>query len=129
VAVAILLPSGCASIAGKTTYPVNINSKPEGAEVVVKNKYGATIQSGITPTVFMLNSSDGFMTKAHYNLVFTKEGYRETTGMLVGELDNRFFGNCVCAGIFIGMFVDAATGAMYELPEKITVTLKPDQNF
>lgn len=127
LAIAALFSQGCASILSKSTYPVSVNSNPSGANVVVKNKYGVTVQGGVTPTVFMLNASDGFFSSAKYQLVFTKDGYRETNGMLSGQLDGWYFGNCLFGGVIGMLLVDPATGSMYKLPDYIHVSLPPNE--
>ena len=53
--------------------------------------------------------------------------------MLVGQLDEMYWGNCLIGGLIGMLLIDPATGAMYKLQENIWVNLTPEnppaQNF
>jgi hypothetical protein len=58
-----------------------------------------------------------------YNVIIRMEGYKETTVFINNTFDPLFLGNILCGGI-VGMVVDAATGAMWELePDMIHISL------
>ncbi|MDD3508123.1 MAG: hypothetical protein PHY27_06835 [Parabacteroides sp.] len=58
--------TGCASILTKTTYPVAINSSPEGANVTITGKKGTMVYEGTTPAIVKLKSSNGFFSGENY---------------------------------------------------------------
>ncbi|PHM27669.1 hypothetical protein Xbud_02249 [Xenorhabdus budapestensis] len=56
---AVMLCSGCATIVGKETQLVQINSQPSGAKFSIKDETGTEIAHGNTPQSVMLAKSDG----------------------------------------------------------------------
>ena len=74
---ASILFTGCASILTKTTYPVAINSSPEGANVTITGKKGTMVYEGTTPAIVKLKSNNGFFSGENYMIKFDKEGYHD----------------------------------------------------
>ena len=52
--------TGCATIAGKSDYPVTISSTPSESKFIVTNEGGKEVHSGITPSTVTLKSGAGY---------------------------------------------------------------------
>jgi len=115
--------SGCSSIVSKSDYAVAISSSPESANFFVTDKYGQEIHSGLTPETITLSSSSGYFSGASYTIKFTKEGYPDKVFTLRSDIDGWYFGNILFGGLIGMLVVDPATGAMYNLPERVNVSL------
>lgn len=120
--------SGCASIVGKSQYPVTVSSTPSGATVVVKNKSGMEIHKAQTPTTVTLSSSAGFFSPAKYTLEFKKDGYQPTTASMNGSVSGWYLGNIIFGGLIGMLIVDPATGAMWKLDDTVNSNLIQDLN-
>jgi len=115
VAIAAAL-SGCATIIGSTTQPLTIKSSPEGANVVVINRAGEKIHSGVSPMTVTLNRGAGYFKPEIYTIKFDKEGYESKEIVVTGQVNGWYFGNIIFGGLILGMLiVDPLSGAMYSL--------------
>lgn len=123
VAVAVVLLSGCASIISDSHYPVAMTSQPAGAIFQVRNEAGDVIHQGTTPGTVTLKSGDGYFSKAHYTVVFEKEGYDAHTNTITPTVDGWYYANIIFGGLIGMLIIDPATGAMYKLPETSTAEL------
>ncbi len=127
--VAILVASGCASIVSKSSYPITISSDPSEAKITITDKGGVEIYQGKTPASLKLDASDGFFSKAHYQVKFEKEGYNVRTVPVEFGLDGWYFGNILIGGVIGMLIIDPATGAMYKLERpRINQTLDKEGN-
>jgi hypothetical protein len=129
--VAILSLVACATIVSKSQWPVNISSRPDGANFTISNVYGQTVYSGTTPTKVILNSSDRYFKKALYTIKYEKTGYETKIYQLTPTVNGWYFGNLlmVSAGIVFGMLIiDPLTGAMYRLPNDVNISLDADKH-
>lgn len=115
--------TGCSSIVSKTDYPVSINSSPEGASFAVTNRAGNAVHSGSTPATITLSSSAGYFKGESYTITLSKEGFSTKEYTINSSLDGWYFGNILLGGLIGMLIVDPATGAMYNLPERVDVTL------
>jgi len=122
VAASVLLCS-CASIIGKSDYPLNIASTPSTAHFTIKDKSGTVIHAGTTPEVVTLKSSAGYFTAARYDITFEKDGFTPKTYSVTAGLDGWYFGNILFGGLIGMLIVDPLTGAMYKLPKGVDVPL------
>lgn len=121
---ASLTLTGCASIIGKSNYPVTVRSEPAGAAIVIKNGAGAIVHQGVTPSTVTLASGAGFFQGENYTLTFTMEGFPERSTVIERSISGWYFGNILFGG-FIGMLiVDPATGAMWTLNTDIHLKLE-----
>jgi hypothetical protein len=120
---------GCASIVSRSSYPVMIDSTPDGAEVIVTDHYGKEFASGVTPLHVTLKSYRSMFAKADYLVKFRKPGYREVALSLNATIDGWYFGNLLLPGGLIGLLiVDPATGAMWQLEtDYLHATLRPEE--
>jgi len=114
-----LAVSGCASILGQSSWPVYVDSLHDECDFVVKNKFGLQVTSATTPKLLHLESGIGFFQKADYTLAFTLTDKRVLDVPVYAHLNRWYFGNILnVVGFFL---VDPATGAMWRLPERVTV--------
>jgi hypothetical protein len=118
VTLAIALPllfSSCATIFGKSSYPVAIDSNPSGATVSITDKKGKEVYKGASPATVMLKSGAGFFSKAEYQVKVSLNGYAEQIIPVNYKLNGWYFGNLLIGGVLGMLIVDPATGAMWKL--------------
>ncbi len=124
----LLLATSCASIVGKSEYPVSISSNPTGAEISIVDRNGAAIYSGVTPTTVVLKSGDGYFRGAQYTVTFRQAGYETHSAEIKRGVDGWYVaGNFVFGGLVGYLVVDPITGAMWTLKDLHT-NLKPIEN-
>lgn len=113
--------SGCATIASKSMYNVQLSSEPSGANVKVTDSTGFVVFKGKTPVAVPLKASKGFFSKSIYTVKFQKGGYAEQDRILEASIDGWYFGNLFVP--FLGwlsfVIIDPATGAMWKLDERV----------
>jgi len=126
LALSVSLISGCSSIVSKTDYAVAINTNPGGANFYITNRAGQKVESGVTPSTVTLKSSAGYFKGETYTLVFNKEGYSEKSHTFTSSVDGWYFGNLLFGGVIGMLIVDPATGAMYNLPDRVDVPLSEE---
>jgi hypothetical protein len=107
--------SGCASIFGKSTYPITLNTDPSGADISITNKKGVEIYKGSTPATVKLKSSSGYFARAEYQIKIHKNGYSEKVIPVNFKLNGWYFGNLLIGGLIGMLIIDPATGAMYKI--------------
>jgi len=115
---AIVVPvvfSSCATIFGKSTYPVIINTNPAGATVVVTDKNTYEVFRGQAPVTVPLKSGAGFFSKAAYQVKISHPGYAEQIIPVNFTLNGWYFGNLLIGGVLGMLIIDPATGAMWKL--------------
>ena len=120
--VAILaLPLGaCATITRGSTDTWTVQTDPSGAAVKTTNQ----MSCDATPCTFKMAR------KAEFGVTITKAGYKTWTGQvthhIAGSGGAGLAGNVLVGG-FIGLGVDAVSGAAYDLvPNPLSVKLEPD---
>lgn len=116
---------GCATILGKSSYPVSVSSNPSGASISITDKKGKEVYKGSSPATVNLKSGAGFFSRAEYQVKLSAKGYAEQIIPVNFKLNGWYFGNIFLGG-FLGMLiVDPATGAMWKLETPpINVTLQ-----
>jgi hypothetical protein len=118
--------SSCASIIGKSQYPVTITSQPDQAEITIVDDEGKTIYSGTTPTTVTLGTKAGYFWGRNYTVTFNKQGYAKHTAEIRRGVSGWYiFGNLVFGGLVGWLIVDPATGAMWTLEQNVNVQLSP----
>lgn len=119
-----LLLTNCATILGKSAYPLSINANPAGADLSVTDKKGKEIYKGTCPATVSFKSGAGFFSRAEYQVRISAKGYSEQIIPVNFKVNGWYFGNILLGG-FLGMLiVDPATGAMWKLEtQPINVTL------
>lgn len=107
--------AGCATIVNGTTQKVQINSIPDGAEVVIDDSR----QHVTTPATVKLSRRDS------HKLVFHKPGYQDTAESLTSGMSGSILGNLLAGGV-VGLAIDASDGAGRKLSaDSVDVTLTP----
>jgi hypothetical protein len=110
--------SGCASIVGKSTHPVNISSVPGGADFNIINRNGEVIHHGVTPAVVDLKASAGYFTPANYKVRLCKAGFSDKEIQIKQGLSPWYvFGNIFIGGLVGWVVIDPITGAMWTLED------------
>ena len=114
--------TACASIVGKSQYPVTVSSNPPGANFTIKKSNGMAMSTGVTPATVTLSSSFGYFQPAKYLVEFTRKGTTQTVP-LNASVSGWYFANLISWGIIGGMLiVDPATGAMWRLDDSVIAT-------
>lgn len=112
VATATPLLGGCATIIHGSKQDISVSSTPSNARVLVDD-----MEMGTTPTVLTLSR------KHQHTIRIELDGYQPHEVMLSRSVDGWIAGNIIFGG-FIGLGVDAITGAMYKLsPDEIGAQL------
>ncbi len=106
VVVFVLSLSSCAAIFKGTSSKVDTNSTPPGAKVYVDGNY-----MGDTPYRLKLES------KRTYAIEFRMDGYKSKTFNVTNHVGAGWIVLDVLCGL-VGVIVDAATGAWYEIDQK-----------
>lgn len=128
LAIVAIAFSSCASIFTKSSYPVAIDSTPQGATITVTNKKGKDVFIGETPAIIKLKSSAGFFSKAEYTVRISLPGYQEHVATIGADIEGWYFANILLGGLIGMLIVDPATGAMWTLDtEQVKVKLKPTE--
>lgn len=108
--------ASCASIVGKSEYPITISSDPEEVTITVVNRSGETVFKGKTPTTVTLPAKAGFFKGENYTVTFLKEGFASHTAQIERGVSGWYIlGNLVFGGLIGWFIVDPATGAMWTL--------------
>ena len=110
-----ILFSSCATIFGKSSYPVSINTNPSGADISITDKKSTEVFKGKTPATVVLKSSAGFFSKAEYQVKLSLPGFDEKVIPVIYRLNGWYFGNLLIGGLIGMLIVDPATGAMWKL--------------
>ena len=129
IILAVIVLSACSSIVSKSEYSVAINSTPDGATFVVTNRSGQKVHSGITPASVTLKSSAGYFKGETFTIILDKEGYSPKVFTLNSSLDGWYWGNILFGGLVGMLIVDPVTGAMYNLPDRVDISIDQSQAF
>jgi hypothetical protein len=117
---------GCASIIGRSEYPVRVTSQPDQADITIVDQTGAIFFTGKTPTTVTLKTKAGYFRGRDYTVTFSKSGYaKHTAEIRRGTSKWYIFGNLVFGGLVGWLIVDPATGAMWTLQEDVNANLEP----
>lgn len=121
------LLSGCASYMSGSTQQVTVNSFPAGAEFLIKDKSGKSVQQGTTPSTVVLKRGNGYFDGQDYSIDFSAPGHQPQTYPLHSSVNKWYFGNLVFGGTIGTFIVDPLTGAMWSFPADVNVSLSPGQ--
>lgn len=119
------LLTSCASILSESKYSVTFDSNPTGADLTIRDEKGQIVHSGRAPTAVTLDASAGFFSRGRYDVEATLPGYDPASSRLSGKLDGWYWGNILFGGLIGMLIVDPATGAMWKLPERHVIQLRP----
>lgn len=116
-----LFLSSCATIISSRQKPTAIDSSPSKLAYKIVDGNGTVVSEGITPTSVTLNRSAGYFKPGSYTIQISKKGKIVGTETVSAGLNGWYFGNILLGGLIGMVIVDPLTGAMYRLPESITV--------
>jgi hypothetical protein len=113
-----LSSTSCASIVTRSSYAVDFNSNPQGAEVAIENRDVNVVFDGHTPATVFLESSAGYMRPERYKITYRQPGREPVTTYIHAKIEGWYFGNLLLWGPgIIGMLlIDPLTGAMWKIP-------------
>ncbi|MCU5773902.1 hypothetical protein N5923_07705 [Erwiniaceae bacterium BAC15a-03b] len=126
--ISLVMLSGCATIVGDKTQAVRIDSRPQGASVVVQDETGRAVAQGHTPLTVTLEKSDGsYFGKKHFRVMLEAPGYVPQTLALEERVSLWYSLGNIPLGGFIGwLIVDPFYGGMYYIePEGLQVIMNP----
>lgn len=115
--------SGCATIISGSTDRVAFSSTPENATFSIKDKNGKTVHQGTTPSSVVLERGNGSFDGQTYQVDFSAPGYLPKTESLDTSINGWYLGNLIFGGLLGLVFIDPATGAMWDLPPTMDVKL------
>lgn len=125
IVVSSIVLMGCATLFGKSSYPVSVNSNPSGATISITDKKGKEVYRGASPATVSLKSGAGFFSRAEYQVKISAKGFAEQIVPINFKLNGWYFGNLFLGGVLGMLIVDPATGAMWKLETPpVNVTLK-----
>lgn len=117
VAICCFLFTGCASIVGKSLFPVNFQSNPDDAKISIKDERGNVVFAGKTPTIVTLAAGESYFHAKTYSVTFSKEGYDDQVIQVKASISGWYFGNILFGGLIGILIVDPITGKMWKLPD------------
>lgn len=115
------LASGCATVTKGTTQAITLHTDPDGAACDVGRESKTFASLGTTPGQVSVDKAWGAI-----DIACRKAGHQSTELRVESEVQGWTFGNILIGGL-IGFAVDAASGAMRQYPQFITLTLVPDE--
>lgn len=121
------LSSGCATIMEGGDEDVMIESRPSGADFVVRNESGEIVARGETPATVNLERGDAWFDGEEYTVECTVDGHKGTQ-VLETELSDYYTGNLVfgLASVIGFLTVDPATGAMWQFERDRVLVVIPE---
>lgn len=124
LAAAAVAITGCSTIANGKNQAVNFSTGAvEGANCLVTGgRDGAVREEFQTPAEVQIRRA-----KAAIDVECSKAGYQTATRTVQSKMEGSTGGNVVAGG-FVGLGVDAMTGAMFKYPDTIMIELEADMN-
>jgi len=115
----VLSFGSCAVILSGRSQNLNIQTNPPGANCELTRQGEMLGRINPTPGALMV-----IKTKHNISILCKKEGYQDSTQVLISGTEGATFGNILAGGV-IGWGVDSAAGADNKYPEITVVTLIP----
>jgi hypothetical protein len=113
--------TSCATIVNSSHRPTAINSSPSKMAFKVIDSKGVIVSQGVTPSTATLNRSSGYFKPGKYTVEISKNGRVVGKETISAELSGWYFGNLLFGGLIGMLIVDPLSGAMYKMPESVTV--------
>lgn len=119
LAAAAVAMTGCSTIANGKNQAVKFSTGAvEGADCIVSGgRDGAVRESFQTPATVQIRRA-----KAAIDVECSKAGYETASRRVESKMEGSTGGNVVAGG-FVGLGVDAMTGAMFKYPDTILLEL------
>ncbi|MBK1816325.1 hypothetical protein JIN84_11930 [Luteolibacter yonseiensis] len=116
-----LFLSGCATIVSSRQKPTAIDSSPSKLAYKIVDGNGAVVSEGRTPTTVTLQRSSAYFKPGTYTIQISQRGKVVGTQTVSAGINGWYFGNILLGGLIGMVIVDPLSGAMYRMPESITV--------
>jgi hypothetical protein len=120
LALTALLTSGCATIVKGGSQGVTVKTDPPGANCDLSRKGQSVGVVNPTPGTVQLGKSATAL-----DVICRKPGYLDASTKLSSSVQGWTFGNVLLGG-FVGILVDAGSGALHEYQPEISVKLLPE---
>jgi hypothetical protein len=117
-----LLFTSCATIVSSRQIPTKIDSTPSKLAYKVKDGDGVVVSEGFTPSTTTLNRSPGYFRAGTYTVEISKNGKLVGKETISAGINGWYFGNILLGGVIGMVIVDPLSGAMYRMPESVTVS-------
>lgn len=117
-----LFLSSCATIVSSRQMPTAIDSLPSKMAFKVLDKNGVVVTQGVTPSTATLNRSSGYFQPGKYTIEISKNGKVVGKETISAGINAWYFGNVLLGGLVGMVIVDPLSGAMYRMPESVTVS-------
>jgi hypothetical protein len=121
VAALVLAASGCATVTKGSNQAITLHTDPDGAMCDVTRESKPVTSLAATPGQVQVNRET-----ASIDISCRKSGYQPSDLRVQSTVEAWTFGNILLGGI-VGFAVDAASGAMRQYPQFITLTLVPEE--
>lgn len=111
--------SACATIVSGTSQDLNVSTEPAGAECRVERQGAMLGIVKFTPgNVTVPRHKDNIVVSC------TRDGYETSNEILAASFSGATFGNLLLGG-FVGVVIDASSGANNKYPERVVIVLTP----
>jgi hypothetical protein len=120
---------GCATIISGETDRVTFTAIPDNTTFNIKDETGKSVHHGTTLATVLLDRGNGYFDGQTYQIDFSAPGYIPKTQELDTSLNGWYFGNLIFGGVLGLLVIDPATGSMWDLPEKLDVTLSLEKHL
>jgi hypothetical protein len=120
VLLGLLLLPGCATIFEGTSQSVAISTDPPGADCTIDRAGSRVGQVNPTPGLIHIDKSKNDLTVSCKHA-----GYQTATVAQSSKFQLTTFGNILIGGV-VGVVVDAASGANFEYPTDVRMSMAPD---
>jgi hypothetical protein len=117
-----LFLSSCATIVSSRQVPTAIDSSPSKMAFKVVDQNGVVVTQGVTPSTATLNRSSGYFQPGKYTIEISKNGKVVGKETVSAGINGWYFGNILLGGLIGMVIVDPLSGAMYRMPENVTVS-------
>lgn len=126
IGAALLGLSSCASYQHGAYKKITVTTAPEAALCKIYREDEGFIKSIATPGSKYIRRN-----AAPIEIVCSKDGYKTksvsiSSSPTTDEQDTSFVGNALFTGVAPGFLADTISGAKYDLPDKIEITLDRD---
>ncbi len=115
-----LVLGACATIVEGTDQTVTVLTEPPNAVCTLSQDEATVAVVNPTPGTVSVEKS-----KDNIGIICEKDGYFNGAAALSSDFQAMTFGNILIGG-FIGLAIDASSGAMNEYPASVTIVLAPE---
>tara|TARA_R110002110_G_scaffold415852_1_gene658131 strand:+ start:35439 stop:36002 length:564 start_codon:yes stop_codon:yes gene_type:complete len=111
--------TACSSIVEGTDQSITVITNPSGASCTLEREGTSIAVVNPTPGTVTVDKS-----KNNIAVLCTKADHETSAGTLASSFEAMTFGNVLIGG-FVGLAIDASSGALNKYPESITITVPP----